>query len=306
VILIVSHAGDAHLALVTDRLNALDADWCLLNTDDYPERVRISNDAAGGVLTLADGRRIATSEITAVWWRRPRRPVIRGRDEAVGRWAENQAFAALDSLLQSIEARWVNYPRDNRVAEDKPANLRRAAASGFEVPDWCVTNDPEVAHDFHRRAGDIVAKPVDAARVTDQRSVWTRRVESPEWLDAIGPEPYLLQRFIDKVEDVRVTVVGDEVFAVAIESQTDARSAVDLRAGDLSALPHRQVELLAEVVDSTRSLARSLNLAFAAVDLVLDHDGRHWFVELNPNGQWAWLEAQAGAPIGEAIARALT
>lgn len=305
-ILIVSHASDAHLILVTGWLDALGADWVLLNTDEYPERVRISDDAAGGVVSLAEGRRITTAEVSAVWWRRPRRPVIQRRDEVVGRWAEDQAFAALDSLLLGIEARWVNYPRDNRIAEDKPANLRRAAACGFDVPAWCVTNDPDVAHAFHRRVGEIVAKSVDAARVTAQRSVWTRRVASPDWLDAIGPEPYLLQRFIDKVEDIRVTLVGDEVFAVAIESQTDTRSTVDLRAGNLSALPHRQVELPAGVVESSRSLARSLNLTFAAVDLVLDHDGRHWFLELNPNGQWAWLELRTGAPIGQAIAQALT
>jgi hypothetical protein len=29
------------------------------------------------------------------------------------------------------------------------------------------------------------------------------------------------------------------------------------------------------------------------------------FFEINPNGQWAWLEELSGAPIGEALAHEL-
>jgi glutathione synthase/RimK-type ligase-like ATP-grasp enzyme len=258
------------------------------------------------MLWLPNGQQIRSADVTAVCWRRPRPPVIAGRPGPAGRWAERQAFAALDSLLLGIEADWVNHPRANRIAEDKPGNLRRAAGLGFNVPDWCVTNDAQLARDFHERVEDIVVKPVQAAWVAADQSLWTRRVERVDWLDHLGPEPYLLQRFIDKTEDVRVVVVGDEVFAVAIDSQRDPRSTVDMRAGDLGSLSHRRVDLPDHVSVAAAALTASLDLTFAALDLVADKAGRYWFLELNPNGQWAWLEMTTGVQIGAALARALT
>jgi hypothetical protein len=47
------------------------------------------------------------------------------------------------------------------------------------------------------------------------------------------------------------------------------------------------------------------NLRFSAIDLVLDPSGDYWFLELNPNGQWAWIEARTGLPISEAITNEL-
>jgi hypothetical protein len=41
-------------------------------------------------------------------------------------------------------------------------------------------------------------------------------------------------------------------------------------------------------------LVRSLGLRFCSADLVLTPDGRHVFLDLNPNGQWLWLELEAG------------
>jgi glutathione synthase/RimK-type ligase-like ATP-grasp enzyme len=115
----------------------------------------------------------------------------------------------------------------------------------------------------------------------------------------------MLQRFIDKVEDVRVVVVAGEVFAVAIDSQSDVRSLVDMRAGDLAELPHQRVELPDDVHAGVIGLTAALDLRFAALDFAVDRDGQFWFLELNPNGQWAWLEEKVGVPIGATIAKAL-
>ena len=42
-------------------------------------------------------------------------------------------------------------------------------------------------------------------------------------------------------------------------------------------------------------------LGFGAIDLIQDRDGAHWFLEINPNGQWAWIETRTGQPIATAI-----
>jgi hypothetical protein len=305
-ILLVSHGGDQHLPRVATWLEQIRAPWALLDTDDYPQHMTIADGPHECRLQIK-GRTLTLSEITAVWWRRPRPPVIGGRPDGIVAWAQQQAFIALDSALRGIDAVWVNHPTRNRHAEDKPANLRRAVAAGLDVPDWLVTNDAVQARAFANATGQVVVKPVASAYVPLRGNLWTRRVDDFGWLERIGPEPYLLQHFIDKTHDIRVVVVGDELFAVAIDSQATAETSVDLRAGGaLRDLPHRQVDLPPWVRDALLGLCASLHLRFAAIDLVVDHDGHHWFLELNPNGQWAWLEEAAGVQITKALVRQLS
>ena len=47
---------------------------------------------------------------------------------------------------------------------------------------------------------------------------------------------------------------------------------------------------------------RRLGLLYGAIDLVETPDGRHVFLELNPSGEFFWLEQQPGLPISAALA----
>ena len=49
------------------------------------------------------------------------------------------------------------------------------------------------------------------------------------------------------------------------------------------------------------ALVDELNLRFGAIDLIRDVNGEYWFLECNPNGQWAWIENRTGLPISAAI-----
>lgn len=53
------------------------------------------------------------------------------------------------------------------------------------------------------------------------------------------------------------------------------------------------------------ALTRKLNLQFGAIDFVETPTGEFIFLEINPNGQWAWIEEQTGMPISETIAKQL-
>jgi glutathione synthase/RimK-type ligase-like ATP-grasp enzyme len=65
------------------------------------------------------------------------------------------------------------------------------------------------------------------------------------------------------------------------------------------------MELPVDVASACISVTRDLGLRFAAIDLIEDPDGRFWFLEANPNGQWAWIEQRTGAPVSAAIVDAL-
>ena len=48
-------------------------------------------------------------------------------------------------------------------------------------------------------------------------------------------------------------------------------------------------------------LLKELNLQFGAIDMIKTPDGSYIFLEINPNGQWAWIETQTGLQISDAI-----
>jgi D-alanine-D-alanine ligase-like ATP-grasp enzyme len=49
-----------------------------------------------------------------------------------------------------------------------------------------------------------------------------------------------------------------------------------------------------------------LNLEYGALDFVLTPDGRFVFLEINPNGQWLWLDDMLSLGITTAVAEWLS
>jgi glutathione synthase/RimK-type ligase-like ATP-grasp enzyme len=88
---------------------------------------------------------------------------------------------------------------------------------------------------------------------------------------------------------------------VAILSQVADQTEVDWRKGGRIDLHHEAIDLPQNIIDSCIELMSKLNLRFGAIDLVCDLNGDYWFLEINPNGQWAWIENQTKLPIASAI-----
>lgn len=204
-------------------------------------------------------------------------------------------------ILASLPgARYVNHPWNNRAAEFKPSQLSTAQRCGFLVPDTVITNDPEEAREFvTSHPGGVVYKPLwnTPYRVGDQpHSVWVREVHGAEITDAVSVCPHMFQTKVDKVFDVRVTAVGDRLFGVRIESPD-----LDWR--------YRQELMTCASVEVPRSVARAvatylaeLRLIYGAFDFAVTASGDWYFLECNPNGQWAWQPDVTTAAIALAIA----
>ncbi|MFN2444382.1 MAG: alpha-L-glutamate ligase, partial [Vicinamibacterales bacterium] len=69
--------------------------------------------------------------------------------------------------------------------------------------------------------------------------------------------------------------------------------------------PHRAFDLPNGMADACRRLVASYGLMFGAIDLIVDATGEYYFLELNPNGQWVWVQQATGLPIREALCRVL-
>lgn len=88
---------------------------------------------------------------------------------------------------------------------------------------------------------------------------------------------------------------------MAIWSQESTQTTVDWRKGGRIDLRHQVIELPSSIATSCLALVAKLNLKFGAIDLICDQEDNYWFLEINPNGQWAWIENQTSLPIASAI-----
>lgn len=275
-----------------------------LNTDKIATSTFLySPDPEQMSLEIGD-RRILLSDVRAAYYRRPKEPQV----SQIGPYAEyytREWRTVLQSVICSVDAKWLNHPREISRAEDKLQQLRVAKNIGFRIPSTVVTNDPKIVR-ARVQQGDVVVKPIRRALFENngyQSVTFTTQVshigEGME--ESIRACPFIVQELIKKRFDVRVTVVGNSVFAVAIHSQDHSETQVDWRRGGHSDLPHEAIELPVEISSLCREMVRRQSLRFGAIDLVLDRDGEYWFLECNPNGQWAWIENRTGLPIAKAI-----
>lgn len=249
-------------------------------------------------------------DVGAVWWRRPGLPVDRLAPLGAGarRFAEQEWTRFVQGALRLLDCRWVSHPDAIRAAGYKLVQLARAAELGFRIPDTYAGADARALRPLAAVHGEIVAKVVGHGPPTvdgceSPYTVPTQRYDEASLPrdEAVAVAPAIYQEHVGKRCDVRVTVVGDTLHAATIESQRDALTEVDWRRSDPYALPHARAQLPDDVAGRCLDITRSFGLRFAAIDLILTPDGEHVFLELNPNGQWGWIQELTGMPIAESL-----
>ncbi len=304
-ILLVTNRRDLTTDFLIRELKKRNLVFSRLNTDIATDSLVILNPLSNTVEIRDTFSHIQIDSISVAYFRRPAISQLKDVHGVYRDYVRAEWNAFLKALYASIGDRWFSHPNNILLAEDKPRQLRLAYKIGFNVPETIITNDIEAAKEIN---GDLalVAKPLKQALIEAddfEKVIFTSSIGSLTDRDraSISVCPVIFQRHIPKAVDIRVTVVGDRVFAVAIHSQESEETKVDWRRGSNPRLHHEVIDLPDDVADKCVQIVQSQFLRFGAVDLVRDLEGKHWFLECNPNGQWAWIENRTGLPIASAI-----
>ncbi len=315
-ILIITRSDDNEsVASVAEAVAQRGGRTIRFDTDRYPTEVRLSAFyGAGGEerLTLSSGEgEFDLREVTAVWHRRlnfgARLPPT--LDKQLRRASLTEARAAAQGLLASLRAFRLDSVQQIRHAENKQLQLQAARETGLDTPRTLTTNDPAAARAFAAEcAGAVVTKMLSSFAVYDggrELVVFTNPVKPEDLRDLSGLSlcPMTFQEMIPKALELRVTVVGDRVMSASIDSQASAHAAHDWRRDGLRMLQDwRPYQLPLEVEEKILRLMDYFSLNYGAIDIILTPDGRHVFLELNPSGEFFWLERTPGLPISHALA----
>ncbi|MFI0769991.1 ATP-grasp ribosomal peptide maturase [Streptomyces sp. NPDC021218] len=307
-VLVVTEPLDITADMVITHLNQRDVPVVRFNPADLPVGDLTVTARFGGCPASAPvagqlripSRTADLEHLRAVYWRRPIWPAFDRLDADDARYAAAQVRHGLAGTLYSLDhPLWVNHPASNAAADYKPAQLAAAVRCGLTVPATLITNDPGEARQFittHRRVISKTLRWTPYERAGIGLTSWAEPVTADEVDDSAAVAPHLFQARVDKVADLRVLVVGRQSFAVRIDS-----GLLDWRK-DYSALSYTVVDLPSRLERALLACLDHFGIPSGSFDLALDRDGEPQWPELNPNGQWGWLEEKTGLPMAAAFA----
>ncbi len=308
-VLIFSTLQDVHARAV---INALaehgEVQTELIDLGEYPQHLMLSMAFDEGArrfeLRRPGEKPLDLGAVRSVWWRRPQPfqmpPAI--KDETHRRYAWSEAGTAFQGLYQSMDALWVNRPVRDAAASHKPWQLTVAQQCGLDIPATLMTTDPQAARAFwDKHPGEVIYKQFIALP-----DAWreTRRLSETDaqLADAIRLAPVIFQQNVPAICDLRVIAIGDEFFAASTDVG-DGAYPQDVRFNlDARYVAHH---LPQDTADKLRALMSALDLSYGAIDLRLTPDGRYVFLEINPAGQFLYVEQSTGQPIAAALASLL-
>jgi hypothetical protein len=308
-VLIVSTVVDVATDAVVGELLRRDVPVVRINTEDYPFSGRFDYRPGSLEQNHIFSELSGQAGFRAIWYRRVRVPARpEGMDQGVYDFCIRESRNALLGGILSQPCRWMSRPEAIWKAEFKPFQLELAAELGLAVPSTLISNvQGSVRAFFDSCHGQMIAKPVRTGYIVQNGvdyAVYTTKIapEDLEDLQDVSLSPTIYQELISKQSDIRVTVVGKSIFAVAIDSQSDPDAAVDWRRTSNPKLPHHAVALPSDLEAKILALMDGMTLQYGAIDFVLTPDGRYVFLEINPNGQWLWLDDMLSLGISSAIA----
>lgn len=314
-VLVVTQDFDPTVDPVVELLTERGCPPVRFDLSDFPQGMTICADSFSQSRWLrARGRKVDLDTVTSVWYRRP---TFFKFDE--GLLDNEREFATVESalgiggLFRSVDALWINRPDAESVAQLKPYQLHLARAEGLRTPRTLITNDPDEVRRLRSGGERLIYKifgggVVQIAGETPAMLFTTDITDVDDAaLDRVRHTPCLIQERVEKRAEVRMTVIGRTVLVATIDSQSSPTTQLDWRGATTEGLKYGPPERPPRhVVEAMLRLMDRLGIAFSAVDFIITEDDDWVFLEINPTGQFMWLEEDLDLPMTETMADLLS
>jgi len=308
-VLIVSHSGDIHVDEMEKVLAAKGQNYFRLNIDCFPRDFDISCVARGfaqypqyELCHLPSGVTVANTDIQSVWLRKKADFAFLSDDLAPQekKFAEQEAEHLLNGFLYSVDSYFVSPPKSIRASQWKMEQLCRARKFGFNTPETLITNQPHKVLEFFQRHQKVITKPLSGPSLASDE-VAPEDVVAPGMattllteemlrdVESVREFPCQFQQYVEKSFELRVTVIGNQVFSAKIDSQADPRTAIDFRDYSVE-IDYSAWTLPGEIASACVEFVHSYGSQYGALDLIYTPDGQFVFLENNPVGQFWFVQ----------------
>lgn len=299
-ILIITHKEDYTADFVIDKLNKQGIRYYRFNCEDIDNEKYLFENQNGFSFDINK-----INSFYSVWFRRTKLPELEIKNQAEKLYLLGDYDALLENLYFLLNTKkWLSNPQYVYQAENKLYQLKIAQQIGFNIPDTLITNQHSLLKSFiEKHKQNVIVKPLKQGRIKQGKgfkTIFTNKLNSKmiEDLETYSLTPCIFQEYIEKEYELRITVVGEKVFAAKVDSQMHEETKIDWRKHKT---PFQQYNLPKEISHKCVEITHKLNLSFGAIDIIKNKDGKYIFLEINPNGQWAWLDMETGLNISDEI-----
>lgn len=310
-VLLLTNKEDITVDFIVRELQQRNIAYYRLNTEEIPENVTVNFQINKNQYILYDKKKkleISLEAVSSIYFRRPQISQLNhidGLDMQERNYLRSEIQYLIEGIYKTLRNKfWLNNVYDIREAENKIFQLQLAQEVGFEIPNSLISNVESDATMFlNEQQSGCIIKPIKSGNMQDGQSpkvIYTSEIKSDELKEDVECFPAYIQENITKKYDIRCVVLGEKIYAAEIISQGQENSRIDWRRAE-GILEHRVHILPEDIKKQCIDITKKFNLNYSAIDLVLDKSGRYYFLECNPNGQWAWLENRLGFDISKNI-----
>ena len=237
---------------------------------------------------------INSNTTLSIYYRKPTFPDTSDFAPEYRRIINSDILAIIDGLANSFSGVVLTKPYLLRQAENKIFQLIYAKSHSILMPKSFIGNN-----DHWKCINDQrIIKPISVGKIETSSGIaiiQTNLMHENDSYDSPELTPVYIQEYIKKSFEVRITVVDDDFFAVKIVSD----NMIDWRAGNNN--QYEIIDIPIEIKKCIKMVMKDFQLRFGAIDYIVDIDGKWYFLEINPNGQWQWLECILGLSISDSI-----
>lgn len=306
-VLLISDKYDFTTDFVCIELERKETNYLRLNRDEFHNfKIQINSTCFDMLITVGETEYLVSEKhLKSIYFRAPifLRELHQTENNLEDVLYKEQWMSFIRNLLIFENVLWANNPEKTYKAENKIVQLKYAKKIGFNIPNTTVTN-----YATELRNEKYIIKSLDTAFFNmggdEEGFVYSNIVTKKELQEAnLQWAPVTIQDYIYPKTDIRVTVVGNEVFATGITINGKGLDIDWRKAKD--DVEFNTVYLPKTIRKNCIELVKQLGLKFGAIDLLKTDENDYVFLEINPTGEWAWLVHTIGQPIPQAFANML-
>lgn len=304
-ILISTKASDVHAFAIAQALNDLGAETEVLEYGGLvknPDHFQVHN--------LDKPQLILNGQAKApklVWFRKLVQTMRMPEQDKLSDYESanvDEAFTTFATGLQSFLAltdNTINPPHTSLPASNKIYQARVAKRMGLRLPQTIFATKPDKAALLKISDADknVIYKPLRSSMWRtdpDKKSyavTQTALIHIDDILEYPGKDyvPAIFQQPIEKASEVRVCVFGRHIIAIEQRPEGTPNESVDWRVSDFNnGYKFNQIELPDRLKTKILKFMETLHLQVGAFDFAVDKQGNLHFLEVNPFGQFLYLE----------------
>ncbi len=291
-ILIITSSVDETVSYIIKKYSEA-ADFFRVNVDKFSEyKFYIGND---GWCISNEYSSINYENLHSIYYRKPVLPDLRMYDSQYHLLIKRDIISVINGIVDSFQGNVITKPSILRKAENKVYQMVYVSRNGWNIPKSYIGNDKHLSNEYKQSLSII--KPLTIGK-TYGKNGWelyqTNLFRGIE--EDIALTPVYLQHYIKKQYEVRITIIAKKVYAVRI----DTKNKIDWRM-DYSNHRYSLIDCPKDIIRKCYQMMLDFNLVFGAFDFIVTPENEWIFLEINPNGQWLWLEQSLGLDISQHI-----